>query len=152
MSTDFAPVFEKKFHEKVVTLCKIKKNFSYGSEYYIKQKCHSQIVPGLLMLLDDNDNCRVQSHAAAALVNFCEDCPKMILVKYLDDLMNKLDSILSAKFKEVGELRLSGLLRRNITAFLLLNGDCTGALTSVSPVPTRALFVLSLLSIQNKVH
>lgn len=37
MSTDFAPVFEKKFHDKVV--------------------------PGLLMLLDDNLNPRVQAHA-----------------------------------------------------------------------------------------
>lgn len=37
MSTDFAPIFEKKFHERVV--------------------------PGLLMLLDDNANPRVQAHA-----------------------------------------------------------------------------------------
>lgn len=37
MSTDFAPVFEKKFHARVV--------------------------PGLLMLLDDNANPRVQAHA-----------------------------------------------------------------------------------------
>lgn len=37
MSTDFAPIFEKKFHENVV--------------------------PGLLMLLDDNANPRVQAHA-----------------------------------------------------------------------------------------
>lgn len=37
MSTDFAPVFEKKFHDRVV--------------------------PGLLMLLDDNANPRVQAHA-----------------------------------------------------------------------------------------
>ena len=37
MSTDFAPTFEKKFHDKVV--------------------------PGLLMLLEDNDHPRVQAHA-----------------------------------------------------------------------------------------
>jgi len=37
MATDFAPVFEKKFHDKVV--------------------------PGLLMVLDDNANPRVQAHA-----------------------------------------------------------------------------------------
>lgn len=39
MSTDFAPVFEKKFHDRVV--------------------------PGLLMLLDDNANPRVQAHAGS---------------------------------------------------------------------------------------
>lgn len=37
MSTDFANVFQKKFHDKVI--------------------------PGLLMLLDDNANPRVQAHA-----------------------------------------------------------------------------------------
>ena len=44
MSTDFAPVFEKKFHARVI--------------------------PGLLMLMDDTANPRVQAHAGAALVNF----------------------------------------------------------------------------------
>lgn len=41
MSTDFAPVFEKKFHDRVV--------------------------PGLLMLLDDNGNPRVQAHAGKCM-------------------------------------------------------------------------------------
>lgn len=77
MSTDFAPIFEKKFHE--------------------------QVIPGLLGLLDDVENPRVQAHAGAALVNFSEDCPKHILVRYLDGIMQKLESILSAKFKELVE-------------------------------------------------
>ena len=55
MATDFAPVFEKKFHDKVI--------------------------PGLLHLMDDNGNPRVQAHAGAALVNFSEDCPKNILTQ-----------------------------------------------------------------------
>lgn len=58
MATDFAPIFEKKFHE--------------------------QVIPGLLSLLDDVQNPRVQAHAGAALVNFSEDCPKNILTRYLD--------------------------------------------------------------------
>lgn len=77
MSTDFAPVFEKKFHDKVI--------------------------PGLLMVLDDNANPRVQAHAGAALVNFSEDCPKHILTPYLDAIMAKLESILTAKFQELVE-------------------------------------------------
>ena len=72
MSTDFAQIFEKKFHDKVI--------------------------PGLLMVMDDNDNPRVQAHAGAALVNFSEDCPKSILALYLDSIMAKLEAILSAKF------------------------------------------------------
>ena len=72
MSTDFATIFEKKFHDKVI--------------------------PGLLMVMDDNENPRVQAHAGAALVNFSEDCPKAILAPYLDSIMAKLEAILSAKF------------------------------------------------------
>lgn len=43
----------------------------------------------------------LQAHAAAALVNFSEDCPKPILTQYLGPLMGKLEAILTAKFKEV---------------------------------------------------
>ncbi|KAK7864488.1 hypothetical protein R5R35_003107 [Gryllus longicercus] len=89
MSTDFAPVFEKKFHDKVV--------------------------PGLLMVLDDNANPRVQAHAGAALVNFSEDCPKNILTQYLDAIMGKLESILSAKFKELVEKGTKLVLEQVVT-------------------------------------
>ena len=37
-------------------------------------------MPGLLtLLLNDTANPRVQAHAAAALVNFTEECPREIL-------------------------------------------------------------------------
>jgi len=77
MSTDFAPVFEKKFHARVV--------------------------PGLLHLMNDSANPRVQAHAGAALVNFSEDCPKNILLPYLPDIMARLEEVLKAKFNELVE-------------------------------------------------
>ncbi|XP_063224188.1 importin-5 [Bacillus rossius redtenbacheri] len=89
MSTDFAPLFEKKFHAKVV--------------------------PGLLMLLDDNENPRVQAHAGAALVNFSEDCPKSILTQYLNNIMAKLEAVLSAKFKELVEKGTKLVLEQVVT-------------------------------------
>ncbi|KAJ0181346.1 hypothetical protein K1T71_003431 [Dendrolimus kikuchii] len=89
MSTDFAPVFEKKFHDKVV--------------------------PGLLMVLDDNANPRVQAHAAAALINFSEDCPKPILTQYLEPLMSKLELILTTKFKELVERGTKLVLEQIVT-------------------------------------
>ncbi|KAL1491195.1 hypothetical protein ABEB36_011831 [Hypothenemus hampei] len=89
MSTDFAPVFEKKFHETVV--------------------------PGLLMLLDDNANPRVQAHAGAALVNFAEDCPKHILSGYLNPLMAKLEAILTAKVNELVEKGTKLVLEQVVT-------------------------------------
>ncbi|XP_070538592.1 importin-5-like [Ptychodera flava] len=75
MATDFAPGFEKKFHNKVV--------------------------PGLMVALDDHANPRVQAHAGAALVNFSEDCPKSLLVPYLDGMLAKIESIITAKLQEL---------------------------------------------------
>lgn len=115
MSTDFAPVFEKKFHDRVV--------------------------PGLLMLLDDNANPRVQAHAGelhfftvktatthtfecilfdsyilgAALVNFAEDCPKHILSGYLEPLMAKLERILQTKMNELVEKGTKLVLEQVVT-------------------------------------
>merc|ERR1719209_536518 len=77
MSTDFAPVFEKKFHARVI--------------------------PGLLHLMTDSGNPRVQAHSGAALVNFSEDCPKNILLPYLPDIMTRLKEVLEAKFNELEE-------------------------------------------------
>lgn len=92
MSTDFAPTFEKKFHDKVI--------------------------PGLLMMLDDNANPRVQAHAGAALVNFSEDCPKIILTPYLDAIMAKLESILTAKFQELVE-KGTKLVLEQVSIFII---------------------------------
>nr|XP_033205678.1 importin-5 [Bombus vancouverensis nearcticus] len=98
MSTDFAPVFEKKFHDKVI--------------------------PGLLMVLDDNANPRVQAHAGAALVNFSEDCPKNILTPYLDAIMAKLESILTAKFQELVEKGTKLVLEQVVTTIASVADTC----------------------------
>lgn len=63
-----------------------------------------QVIPGLLVVLDDNTNPRVQAHAAAALVNFSDDCPKNILSSYLDSILAKLEAVLSSKMREVRSL------------------------------------------------
>ena len=52
-----------------------------------------QVLPSLLLVLDDNGNPRVQAHAGAALVNFCEECPKHILAPYLDSIIQKLAEV-----------------------------------------------------------
>lgn len=89
MATDFAPVFEKKFH--------------------------NYVIPGLLTLLDDVANPRVQAHAGAALVNFSEDCPKTILTRYLDGIMSKLEAILTTKFNELVEKGTKLVLEQVVT-------------------------------------
>lgn len=51
----------------------------------------------------------------AALVNFAEDCPKHILTTYLDNLMAKLEGILTAKFKELVEKGTKLVLEQVVT-------------------------------------
>ncbi|RUS25813.1 importin subunit beta-3, partial [Jimgerdemannia flammicorona] len=69
MSTDFAPNLQKKFHEMVLT--------------------------HLIPVMDDNANPRVQAHAAAALVNFCENVDKTTLAPYLDTIFDRLHVLLN---------------------------------------------------------
>jgi len=76
LATDFSILFQKKFHSKVM--------------------------PGFLkLLLNDSAHPRVQAHAAAALVNFCEECPRKILEPYLDDLVSALEAVLATKIQEL---------------------------------------------------
>ena len=57
---------------------------------------------GLLhVLMSDSAHPRVQAHAAAALVNFCEECPPKIIDPYLDSLVGSLESVLCTKLEEV---------------------------------------------------
>lgn len=51
--------------------------------------------------MEDQTNPRVQAHAAAALINFTEDCPKSLLIPYLDSLVQHLHVIMVAKLQEV---------------------------------------------------
>ncbi|XP_078038874.1 karyopherin beta 3 [Augochlora pura] len=98
MSADFAPTFEKKFHSKVI--------------------------PGLLIVLEDYENPRVQAHAGAALVNFSEDCPKHILTPYLNAIMAKLEAILTAKFRELVEKGTKLVLEQVVTTIASVADTC----------------------------
>lgn len=82
------------------------------------------MVPGLLLLLDDEQNPRVQAHAGAALVNFSEDCPKNILTRYLDAIMAKLENILNSKFKELVEKGNKLVLEQVVTTIASVADTC----------------------------
>lgn len=66
------------------------------------RQIHSCLHLGLVnLLLSDSAHPRVQAHAAAAMVNFCEDCPPKIIEPYLDSLVDALENVLSSKLEEV---------------------------------------------------
>lgn len=77
LSTDFAPRLQTQFHNK--------------------------IVPTLLVALGDFTNPRVQTHAGAALVNFCEHCSKETLALYLPSLMQQLAEVFKIRLQEVSD-------------------------------------------------
>lgn len=68
------------------------------------------MIAALLQTMEDQGNQRVQAHAAAALINFTEDCPKSLLIPYLDNLVKHLHSIMVLKLQEVSpsDLRHGG--------------------------------------------
>lgn len=66
-----------------------------------------QVISTLLKTMKDQSNPRVQAHAAAALINFTEDCPKSLLVPYLDSLVEHLHLIMEAKLQEVRRIDCS---------------------------------------------
>ena len=90
MATDFAPGFQKKFHEKVIA--------------------------ALLQTMEDQGNQRVQAHAVAALINFTEDCPKSLLSLYLDNLVKYLHSIMVLKIQEMIQKGTKLVLQQVVTA------------------------------------
>lgn len=77
MSTDFADVIQKR----------------YGS----------QILPALISKLSNESTYRVQAHAAAAVVNFCESASKEIMDPYLDNLLSRLLQLLNCPKRFVQE-------------------------------------------------
>ncbi|KAG0674345.1 hypothetical protein C6P42_002272 [Pichia californica] len=59
----------------------------------------NRILPALISMLSTRNVPRVQTHAAAALVNFCEEANKEIIDPYLDDLLNNLLNLLKSSPK-----------------------------------------------------
>ncbi|KAJ3373733.1 hypothetical protein HDU84_000973, partial [Entophlyctis sp. JEL0112] len=77
MCTDFAPSFQSDYNDVIL----------------------SNLVP----LMDDTANPRVQSHAAAALVNFMEDADKHKIAPALDEIVRRLGTLLNVEKTYVQE-------------------------------------------------
>lgn len=70
----------------------------------IQRTSGDRILPALISMLSTANIARVQNHAAAALVNFCEEASQDTLEPYLDDLLNNLLNLLkSSPLKYVQE-------------------------------------------------
>eukprot|EP01127_Copromyxa_protea_P013418 TRINITY_DN361_c0_g1_i1.p1 TRINITY_DN361_c0_g1~~TRINITY_DN361_c0_g1_i1.p1 ORF type:complete len:1095 (-),score=333.86 TRINITY_DN361_c0_g1_i1:67-3351(-) len=74
MATDFGPKLQKQFH--------------------------ADFLPRMAHLLSDNENPKVQSHVAAALVNWCEKLKASTLKQYLPTILNALHTLLKENRKQ----------------------------------------------------
>ncbi|KAJ3075622.1 hypothetical protein HDU98_007434 [Podochytrium sp. JEL0797] len=77
MCTDFAPTFQSEYNDVILT--------------------------NLVPLMDDMSNPRVQSHSAAALVNFMEDADKHKVTPALDEIVRRLVGLLNVEKTYVQE-------------------------------------------------
>ncbi|KAJ1361139.1 hypothetical protein KIN20_020327 [Parelaphostrongylus tenuis] len=64
----------------------------------LQKRCHELVVPALLATILDGSCDRVSAHAAAALINFCEDCPKQIISAYLPVIVSGLEDALGSSY------------------------------------------------------
>lgn len=75
----------------------------------IQLEFHSQIVPSLIAVMDDAGNPRVQSHAAAAVINFCDEASPAVISPYLDALLGKLQGLLQSHHRFIQEQAVTAI-------------------------------------------
>lgn len=75
MAFDFAPTFQKKYQSKVI--------------------------PGLLFILSDELNPKVQAHGCVALTNLVKYTPKNISIDNLNNIVRRLLDVLTKKINEL---------------------------------------------------
>eukprot|EP00966_Prymnesium_polylepis_P120487 2784430-Prymnesium_polylepis.1 len=68
----------------------------------LQEKLHAVVLPALIQVMDDQCK-RVQAHAAAAVINFCEHCERETLQPYLQGLLGKLFALLNRDVRRVQE-------------------------------------------------
>ena len=75
----------------------------------LQENHHEAVLQGLLGLMDDFQNPRVQAHSCAAIVNFAEGCDQDVMAPYLDQLITKLLALLQKGRKNVQEGALTAM-------------------------------------------
>lgn len=75
----------------------------------IQADFHEPIVNSLIGVMDDAANPRVQSHAAAAVINFCDEATPVIIAPYLDRLLEKLQTLLQSPHRITQEQAVTAI-------------------------------------------
>lgn len=75
----------------------------------IQEEFHEHIVNSLISVMDDAANPRVQSHAAAAVINFCDAATPAVIAPYLDRLLEKLQALLQSSHRITQEQAVTAI-------------------------------------------
>jgi HEAT repeat protein len=70
---------------------------------------HQNVLTALMFAMEDQGSARVQSHAAAAVINFCEHAEADVMAPYLDALLNQLFNLLQHGRKIVLEQAITAV-------------------------------------------
>ncbi|KAJ1658463.1 importin subunit beta-3 [Dispira simplex] len=73
----------------------------------VQPRYHELVLSHLIPVLQNSNSPRVQAHAAAALVNFCEQATQATLQPYLDTLLTNLLTLLNSSLRYVQEQALT---------------------------------------------
>ena len=74
----------------------------------LQSDLHALVLPSLITTMDDSCK-RVQAHAAAAIINFCEHCTRPTLKLYLEPLLGKLMLLLQRNVRRVAEQAVTAI-------------------------------------------
>jgi len=76
---------------------------------WFQQEFASDVLISLMNLMKDKQHPRVQAHAAAALINFCEPCDTSVLLPYLEGLLQQLAELLQSSHRNIQEQAITGI-------------------------------------------
>eukprot|EP00736_Rhodelphis_marinus_P007337 Rmarinus@m.1215 len=74
----------------------------------LQESLHDLVVPALTQSMDDQQP-RVASHSAAAVINFCSECPQTVIEVYLSGMLQKLLRLLQSGKRIVQEEALTAV-------------------------------------------
>ncbi|KAF6749808.1 armadillo-type protein [Ephemerocybe angulata] len=109
-------------------------------EEVIQEQYHAQLFPVLVSALEDQEP-RVHSHAAAALINFCEGVERDTLLPYLDPIVERLLKLLNPEGDHAGVKRY---VQEQAITTLAMVADASEA-TFAKHYPTIMPLLLSVL-------
>ncbi|EEB97332.1 hypothetical protein MPER_03372 [Moniliophthora perniciosa FA553] len=120
------PLFRDSHSEVRYRACQCVGQLCTDLQEFIQEQYHQQLFSALIPTLEDPEP-RVHTHAAAALINFCEGVARDTLLPYLDPIVERLLHLLQRN----GENGRKYVQEQMITTLAMVADASEGALGKV---------------------